>query len=214
MVTRLPAEELQKVTAEHIWNAVQKLSAGFKEHPFKESTGYDLIADTRLDPKAVFGVAATEALGFEVLPGHFSGGVGTPCFRALHDAGYLILPKGQASAVEASPLPPEDGEWAEGQPVLITHLRRERAAGLAAAKKARFVREHGKLFCEHCRLDPIAMYGEHGDACIDVHHETTHVTDMTEAHQTRLEDLRCLCANCHRVEHRRLRHALKTRLPA
>ncbi len=116
MVERLPATELRKVTAEQIWNAVQKLSAGLKDHACKESTAYDLIADMRLDPKAVFGVAATEALGFEVLPGHFSGGVGRPCFRALQEAGYFILPKGEVPTALPVPLPPEDREWVEGRP--------------------------------------------------------------------------------------------------
>jgi hypothetical protein len=208
MIGRLPAEELRKVTAEHIFNAVQRLCTGFKDHQFDESTHYDLIAEMRLDPKAAFGVAATEALGFEVLPGHFSGGIGTPCFRALEDAGYLIVPKGQAVADEVLVLPPEEREWIEGQPKLIAHLKKERAPGVAKAKKARFLREHGKLYCERCDLDPIAQYGEHGDACIEVHHEATTVADMGEGHKTRLEDVRCFCANCHRVEHRRLRHAL------
>jgi predicted HNH restriction endonuclease len=74
--------------------------------------------------------------------------------------------------------------------------------GLAAAKKASFVRANGKLFCEQCRLDPVAAQGEYGDACIKVHRASTHVSDMAEGHQTRLEQLRCLCAICHRVEHR------------
>jgi len=95
MIARLPAEELRKVTAEHIWSAAQKTLRGLQGDPFGESTGYA--------PKAVFGVAATEALGFKVLPGaHFSGGVRTPCFRALRNAGYLIAPKGQTPALEAT----------------------------------------------------------------------------------------------------------------
>jgi hypothetical protein len=135
MVERLPALELRKVTALHIWNAVQKLSAGFKGHPFWESTRYDLVADKRLDPKAVFGVAATEALGFDVLPGHFSGDLKSVCFRALRDAGYLIVPKGQAPAFKTLPLSPEDRQWVEGRPALVAHLEKERADGLPAAKK-------------------------------------------------------------------------------
>jgi predicted HNH restriction endonuclease len=61
------------------------------------------------------------------------------------------------------------------------------------------------LFCEICRFDPSDAYGEAGEACIEVHHQTTHVADMTGGHLTTLDDLKCLCANCHRVEHFRAR---------
>ena len=44
-----------------------------------------------------------------------------------------------------------------------------------------------------------------GPACIEVHHQAVQVENMAEAHQTKLEDLQCLCANCHRVEHRLLK---------
>src|SRR6202045_59035 len=73
---RLPAEKLHKATAEHIWHAVQFLCESPTEHNFGPSTDFDLIApnDDRLPPKAVFGLAATEALGFTVQPRHFSGG--------------------------------------------------------------------------------------------------------------------------------------------
>src|SRR5215471_9882433 len=50
---------------------------------------------------------------------------------------------------------------------VITHLRKERASGLAQAKKDWFVRTHGRLLCERCGMDPIKMYGGlHGAACI------------------------------------------------
>ncbi len=42
----------------------------------------------------MFGLAATEALGFTVQPRHFSGGLGTICFLALERAGYSVVPKG------------------------------------------------------------------------------------------------------------------------
>ena len=31
-------------------------------------------------------------------------------------------------------------------------------------------------------MDPIAAYGEHGDACIEVHHAATQVAAMAEGH--------------------------------
>lgn len=201
---RLSARALQAVTAEHLWSAVQKLAQAPDDHPFGPSRGFDLVMEdgVRLAPKAVFGLAAAEALGFSVGPEHFSGGVASQSQRALVAAGFLVRPRGELSVAAALPLSGEERIWAEGRPRLVSHLRRERAGGLSQAKKKRFLREHGVLRCERCGLDPIAVYGsETGAACIEVHHAATHVSEMEPFHQTRLDDLECLCANCHRVEH-------------
>ena len=106
---------------------------------------------------------------------------------------------------EEVPTSPDDRTWIEGQPQRVTHLRRERKPGLSAAKKAAFRKEHGKLQCEHCGLDPVETYGsDAGEACIEVHH-TVPLSKNQYGLQTLLEDLECLCANCHRVVHRKLR---------
>lgn len=95
--------------------------------------------------------------------------------------------------------------WEEGDIVLRVHRRRERARTLAKAKRDDFRRKHnGRLYCENCKRNPSAYYkGPAGDAAIDVHHKATAVSEMKPGHQTKLKDLVCLCANCHRVEHRR-----------
>lgn len=205
-LSRLPAEELRKVTPEHIWKAVQKILGGYTEHGFGPSTDYDLLADngTRLPPKAVFGLAASETLGFKVLPKHFVAGPNAPCFQVLEMAGYKIIPKDETPAAETTPS--ADDEWSEGSPKWVQHAKRERAPGLSRAKKTQFMRLHGKLFCERCHLDPVMAYGSvHGEACIEVHHHKVQVKDMQEDHSTTLEDLQCLCANCHRVAHKLLK---------
>ena len=210
---RLSAADLEKVTAQYLFHAVERLKAGDTAHGFGPSTEYDVLLDdgTRLPPKAVFGVAASEALGREVGPKDFTGGVDSQCVRVLREAGYTIITKGEERPADPVPVAAEDVAWTEGRTVLVTHLRRERASGLAQAKKADFVQQHGRLHCEHCKMVPSEHYGEHGDACIEVHHRTVHVADMAEAHRTVLDDLQCLCANCHRVEHRRLKAGLLQR---
>lgn len=205
---RLPAETLNKVTPEFIWNAVQKLKNGEVAHLFSPSTDYDLIADDgrRFPPKAVFGAALSMVLeGIAVEPKHFSAGDSSQCFRLLREAGYQIVPK-------ASPATGRDEvgdlrqEWHEGDAKLVSHLRRERAPGLSRAKKAQYRRLHGRLTCENCKLDPVTVYGtEHAEACIEVHHSTIHISEMPDGHKTTLEDVQCLCANCHRLVHRMLR---------
>lgn len=208
---RIPAQGLKAVTAEHVWQAVQELISGEHVPGFEPSTNYDLLTDdlVRLPPKAVFGLAASKALGFTVMPRHFTGGLNSPCFQVLQAAGYRIVAKSEIVSQPTTTLSAEDRQWAEGKPMLVTHLRRERGSGLSEAKKAEFRRVHGRLFCERCSMDPVQSYGGlHGEACIEAHHQEVRVADMASGHQTRLEGLQCLCANCHRVVHRLLKESL------
>ena len=64
---RLPVAELEKVTPEHIWNAVQKLTAGYADHDFAPSTDYDLIADddSRLAPEGCIWSCCDRSIGSE-----------------------------------------------------------------------------------------------------------------------------------------------------
>ncbi len=172
----LPAELLEAVTAEHLFVAGQMLSAGYADHEFGEHTDYEVIFQgTRLKPKALFGVAASRALGFRVLAGHFHGGLGTKCFRTIEGAGYEIVRLGAAAPSRRPRLTDEDRRWAEGDRRLVAHLYRERARGLAGAKKAQFLSDHGRLFCERCELDPVAHFEDSaGEAVIEVHHHAIH----------------------------------------
>lgn len=206
---RLPTETLEKITPEHIWNAVQMLLDGYTDHNFAASTDYDLIAegDVRLPLKAVFGVAGKLALGFDLFPKHFTAGESSVCFRLLREAGFRILTKDESLPVAPPPsLSIEDQEWSEGRARLLEHVVKERARGLSQAKKSQFRREHGKLYCERCGLDPVATYESSlAEACIEVHHHDVQVQHMTEQHRTRLASLQCLCANCHRFVHALMR---------
>lgn len=206
-VERLPASELNKIRADHIWKAVQLLLNGYKEHPFADSIDYDVLADEgkRLPPKAVFGIAAKLALGFEVVPAHFTAGLTSPCFRIIEEAGFPIIAKNEKET-KPQGLSFEDQQWTEGKEKLVTHLRRERKRGAAQAKRSQFKADFGKLVCEKCGLDPVEKYGTpHAEACIEVHHKDVQVQNMLSNHITTLDSLQCLCANCHRLEHRLLR---------
>ena len=208
---RLSAAELEPVCADHIWRAVQQLCSGSAVHEFRESRVFDVVTDEgkRFPPKAVFGIAATEALGFDVKPKHFESGSHTICHKAIKDAGFEIVRKEEDVRCNDYPLNPDDRRWTEGHPRLVTHLRRERSAGISKAKKKDFEREHGRLYCERCQLDPIEAYGPLlGKACIEVHHIVP-VAKVLPGHPTELKDLMCLCANCHRIVHKELRIADK-----
>ncbi|MNR94500.1 hypothetical protein D3C72_255850 [compost metagenome] len=99
---RLPAHDLNKVTATHIRNAVERLRRDPSSAPgFGPAREFEIVVDeeTRLPPKAVFGLAASEALGFSVGPADFSGGAASICHRLLEAAGYPVV------AVRKRPVP-------------------------------------------------------------------------------------------------------------
>lgn len=218
-VTPLPAATLRKVEREHILSALDRLSSGDPVARFDPSRDYDVMTGDgrKYAPKKVFGLALEAALGIEAMPGHFNVGWGTPCFDILEKCGLWIVPKSGAAkrprptqselSNASSDLTPTDEErtWIEGNPRIAIHLKKERQPGLAAKKREAYLLEHGKLTCEKCGLDPAESYGEDaGSACIEVHHHRTHVAEMQPGHETSLADLKCLCANCHRVLHRAL----------
>jgi 5-methylcytosine-specific restriction protein A len=199
---RLPAATQRLVTSAMIDAAIAKFQAGASHH-FDDSREYDLLlrSGKRLPPKAVFGIALSEVIGRPAEPDDFSAGWGEPCFDIIEDAGYPIIAKNDVLA-DAPVDADEERVWAEGSLKRVHHLARERTPGLARAKKRRFIDEHGALRCERCCLIPSKTLGPLGDACIEVHHRAIAVAKMDGTTLTRLADLQCLCANCHRIVHR------------
>ncbi|MET8566572.1 HNH endonuclease [Streptomyces sp. NPDC004783] len=88
----------------------------------------------------------------------------------------------------------------EGRLLVRRALVRERDARLRTRKIEQLRRQGTPLRCEVCYFDFARMYGDLGEGYIEVHHATPlHVSGATE---TKLDDLVCLCANCHRMCHR------------
>ncbi|OIJ99472.1 HNH endonuclease [Streptomyces monashensis] len=88
----------------------------------------------------------------------------------------------------------------EGRLLVRRALARERDPKLRRLK-IKQARGRGRpLSCEVCEFDFARAYGELGDGYIEVHHVTPlHASGTRE---TKLDDLACLCANCHRMCHR------------
>lgn len=202
----LKREDFQRVQLKDIRNSVSELSAGRSTEPFKESTDYDVVLPdgSRYAPKAVFGLAARQALHMDIRPKHFRGGIDTPCFRAIEAAGFGIEPKREINNVPANPA----DEWLEGKRSRVAHVRYERNRNAARRKKENYRELYGHLSCEECGLIPSQNeeYGTIGDACIEVHHKVP-LANLGTARRTRIEDLMCVCANCHRILHQRLRNS-------
>lgn len=95
---RFVSATFESVSGEHLIHAAERLVHGLRDHPFGPSSDDDaLFEGRRLPPKAVFGLAATEALGFSVRPENFRGGEGTQCFRALREHSFVIIGKEEAA---------------------------------------------------------------------------------------------------------------------
>ncbi|MBM7169059.1 HNH endonuclease [Streptomyces sp. G44] len=88
----------------------------------------------------------------------------------------------------------------EGRLLVRQALARERDPKLRRLK-IKQARQGGRpLRCEVCAFDFARAYGPLGEGYIEVHHVTP--LHASGVRPTRLDDLACLCANCHRMCHR------------
>ncbi len=88
----------------------------------------------------------------------------------------------------------------EGRLLVRRALARERNPKLRSMKIQHVQRMGAPLQCEVCSFDFVKTYGELGKDYIEVHHVTPlHAIGVRE---TKLDELACLCANCHRMCHR------------
>jgi 5-methylcytosine-specific restriction protein A len=94
------------------------------------------------------------------------------------------------------------GEFPEGKVVERTHKARERNYQVIQIAKENFKKKNGKLFCQVCGFDFEKNYGKIGKDFIEGHH-TIAVSEMLPEHKTKPEDIAMLCANCHRMVHKK-----------
>jgi 5-methylcytosine-specific restriction enzyme A len=91
----------------------------------------------------------------------------------------------------------------EGQVLYKLHKTRERNAKIVKKKKEKILKETGKLECETCVFDFFKKYGELGFGFIECHHRLP-LSELEIIKETKLEDLALVCANCHRMLHKRI----------
>ena len=109
----------------------------------------------------------------------------------------------ETESSQAFPLGAEiDEESEEGRILTRTHSFRERDPKLVARKKQRVLQELGCLACEVCGFDFSEAYGARGQGYIECHH-TKPVSELRAGESTKIVDLALVCANCHRMIHRR-----------
>ena len=95
-----------------------------------------------------------------------------------------------------------DEEFSEGREFERRHKLRERNQAAVTAAKNSFREKHGKLFCQVCGFDFLDRYGELGRDFIEAHH-TIPVSTFKGQVKTKLSDIALVCANCHRMLHKR-----------
>lgn len=95
----------------------------------------------------------------------------------------------------------EDFVGIEGRLLIRIHVYKERDRAFAArAKKYYKDKNNGKLICEACGLDPVALYGSDGERCIEAHHKVP-IEELQPDSITRVDEMAMVCASCHRVIH-------------
>ncbi|MBU9551989.1 HNH endonuclease [Burkholderia multivorans] len=103
---------------------------------------------------------------------------------------------------------PPAREWAlegfpEGRRLYRLHSTRERNPQLIREAKEIAMRRDGCLRCSCCGFDFNEAYGEIGHGYIEAHHTMPLSSLEDDGDIVRVEDLALVCANCHRMLHRR-----------
>ncbi|WPO73551.1 HNH endonuclease [Streptomyces sp. KN37] len=88
----------------------------------------------------------------------------------------------------------------EGRLLVRRALARERDPKLRRLKIKQARQGSRPLRCEVCDFDFARAYGPLGEGYIEVHHVTP--LHASGVRPTKLDDLACLCANCHRMCHK------------
>jgi predicted HNH restriction endonuclease len=99
---------------------------------------------------------------------------------------------------------PQDEEitFPEGKLKYALHIKKERNSKLIALKKKLSFDKNSLLPCEICGLSFVETYGEVGEGFIEAHHIFP-ISELNEETETKITDLILLCANCHKMIHRK-----------
>ncbi len=92
--------------------------------------------------------------------------------------------------------------FTEGREVLRLHRRKERNRRAVSGKKQSVLVATGNLKCEVCDFDFQLVYGDLGSGFAECHHRIP-LAELTEEYRIKLSELAIVCANCHRMLHRR-----------
>jgi HNH endonuclease len=111
----------------------------------------------------------------------------------------------QEAEQETTQEDPEASEFPEGKKVYALHARLERNLKLVdKAKQAHKKKHNGSLPCSVCSFDFAKEYGAVGKDYAEVHHSIPLKDyESQQKETTKVEEMVVVCANCHRMLHRR-----------
>jgi len=190
-----------------------------RAYGFHRSRRYCLVYQgEEFDSKPIAAVAFKHVseVGRPLTAKEISGGIATPDCAAnlLKALGFEVREMfsdywDRKEPVGANSDDSDDEDWpdpegvSEGAIVLRAHLGRERkSANLARILKHETLRRTGRLACVVCEFDFGLTYGTAGLGYIEAHHLVP-IAEMDEEAVTTMSDLALVCANCHRMLHRR-----------
>ena len=98
----------------------------------------------------------------------------------------------------------EDDElvFPEGKEVYRLHRSKERNKSVINLAKKRAKNLDPLLCCSVCGFSFSEAYGATGEGFIEAHH-TKPLSELTEEVETRIEDIKIVCSNCHKMIHRK-----------
>ena len=122
----------------------------------------------------------------------------TTTTTTLHQEGILTGKVNDSLPAEEN----DDQEYYEGSEIFQLHRKKERSKALIKAAKTQRIKTDPKLCCEVCGFSFLEKYGELGQHFIEAHHLTP-ISELTEEKATTISELALVCANCHRMLHRK-----------
>lgn len=125
-------------------------------------------------------------------------------FHDTDEVRFFILPHHLAEKyTKAADSPPEnevDISALEGGSKLRLHMKKERQSSLVKRAKEHWLRTEGELRCGICNFSFSEQYRGLGEGFIEVHHRS--LVPSTKQ-KVSIKDLIPVCANCHRMLHRK-----------
>lgn len=122
-----------------------------------------------------------------------------PGGQRRNDGDGLIPP---AKGAKKLPQPAAKDEFLEGE-----RIKREAVFFARNQSLAKSAKEKYKYVCQCCGFDFLSQYGELGKEFIECHHlnplSERPQREWTKALRTSIDEVTVLCANCHRMVHRR-----------
>ena len=181
-----------------------------------------LLNDLPIHPKATRGANFRNPNGISMVLGNFLGidplhdqsglsqnsHLQAEVWRDFADNPKALMRVADAIKCAALDIPAKDDNgiclddvFQEGKLLTRQHFYRERNRSAVSKKTEQTLTKTGKLECEVCGFDFVAVYGELGHGFAEYHH----ILPLAEAafvRTTHLRDLAIVCANCHRMLHR------------